>query len=67
MLIYEPYQTLGKKEHYFNVGLVLGLEMEVFVRKRLALLLGGGPRLLLRNNPFGKIDYALTLGANITR
>jgi hypothetical protein len=67
-LSFERYRLKKKKEddNHFNMGLVLGAEIELFLLRRLEVLLAGGSRVFLLKSPFGKVDYFLSLGFRIS-
>ena len=68
MASYEYYleKRQPTKQHTFNVGLVLGTEVERFIVERYALLFGAGGRLFLWDKPYGRLGYYLTLGLRVT-
>ena len=65
---FERYRLKKKKEpeSHFNMGLVLGAEIELFLWRRLEVLLSGGSRVFFLNSPFGKVDYFVSLGFRIS-
>ena len=65
---YEHYQEQRQKKerHNFNVGLVMGGELELFFLYRYELLLAAGPRVFFFDNPYGRLDYYLSLGLRLT-
>jgi hypothetical protein len=65
---FEKYRLKKKEEDdsHFNMGLVLGAEVELFLFRRLELLLAGGSRVFFLESPFGKVDYFLSLGFRIS-
>ncbi|HAN49846.1 MAG TPA: hypothetical protein DCQ08_02395 [Amoebophilaceae bacterium] len=66
----ERYRLKKKKEkeydRNFNIGLVLGGEIELFLMRRFEVLLSGGSRIFLLQSPYGMLDYFLTLGFRIS-
>lgn len=67
-LSFERYRLKKKKEDdsHFNMGLVLGAEIELFLLRRLEVLLAGGSRVFFLKSPFGKVDYFLNLGFRVS-
>ncbi len=65
-LHFERYQQKKKKEKEydsnFNIGLVPGIEIELFLMRRFEVLLSGGSRIFLLKSPYGKVDYFPSLG-----
>jgi len=67
-LHFESYRLKKKKENdsHFNIGLVLGAEIELFLMRRLEVLLAGGSRIFFLKSPYGRLDYFLGLGFRIS-
>ena len=55
-----------KSNNNFNIGIVLGGELELFLVRHWAALLSGGSRIFFLNSPCGKMDYFLSFGMRIT-
>lgn len=55
-----------KKQANFNLALVLGGELALFIVHRLELLLGAAFRVFFLKDPYSRIDYSLSLGVRIT-
>lgn len=67
-LHFERYRLKKKKEYdsNFNIGLVLGGEIELFLMRRFEVLLSGGSRIFFLKSPYGMLDYFLTLGFRVS-
>jgi hypothetical protein len=67
ILTYMQYeeQKLKKKQSNFNVGALLGPEVELFLIYPLALTLSGGPMLYILEDPYQRLDYWLSIGLSI--
>jgi hypothetical protein len=67
LLTYTQYeeQKLKKKQSNFNVGALLGPEVELFLLYPLALTLSGGPMLYILEDPYQRLDYWLSVGLSI--
>ena len=59
-------QRQGTRQTSFNAGGAVGLELELFLAGRWELVLSAAPRLMLRNEPYGRFGYALSLGTRIS-
>jgi hypothetical protein len=67
LLTYVQYeeQKLKKKQSNFNVGALLGAEVELFLIYPLALVLSGGPMVFLLEDSYHRLDYWLSAGLSI--
>jgi len=50
------------KESNFNVGLIVGGEMELFLTSNIELIASGGPTILFLKNKYGRLGYVLSIG-----
>ena len=67
-LHFESYRPKKQKEDCsnFNIGLALGVEIELFLMRRFEALLAGGSRIFFLKSPYGKVDYFLSLGVRFS-
>ena len=50
----------------FNIGLALGVKIELFLIRRFEALLAGGSRIFFLKSPYGKVAYFLSLGVRFS-
>ncbi|MHA7877733.1 MAG: hypothetical protein ACX93T_02275 [Bacteroidota bacterium] len=63
-LHFESHRSQKREAQYStgNMGLVIGVETELFIAKNFEILLSGGGRMLMVKTPYGNLDYFLNLG-----
>ncbi|MHB9147572.1 MAG: hypothetical protein ACYC2U_04020 [Candidatus Amoebophilus sp.] len=61
---YTSYQNkvINLKETSFNVGLIVGGEIELFLTSNIELVASGGPTILFLKNKYGRLGYVLSIG-----
>jgi hypothetical protein len=61
---YTSYQNkvINLKETSFNVGLVVGGEVELFLTSNIELIASGGPTILFLKNKHGRLGYLISIG-----
>jgi hypothetical protein len=55
-------KIINLKETSFNVGLVIGGEVELFLTSNIAFTASGGPTILFLKNKHGRLGYLLSIG-----